>query len=143
MAGDVSVQGVTLHPGTADGPLLVLAEPLSLWGGVDVATGTITEGRHPQRGASLAGRILAMPAGRGSSSSSSVLAELLRVGRGPAGVLLGEPDVILVLGALAAAELYGIELPVVSLGDGYREVPAAGRARVEAGPDHAHVRFAP
>ena len=56
-----------------------------------------------------------MPAVRGSSSSSSILAELLRLGLGPAAILLGEPDEILVVGALAAAELYAATCPVVLL----------------------------
>lgn len=102
-----------LVPGHASGPVLALAEPLSLWGGVDPATGLIVEPRHPDRGRSVAGHILAMPAVRGSSSSSSVLAELLRGGVGPLGIVLGEPDEILVVGAVVARELYGIDCPVV------------------------------
>ena len=76
----------TLVPGTAEGPALVLDEPLSFWGGVDPETGDITDVRHPQHGASVTGRILVMPSGRGSSSSSSVLAESIRAGTAPAGI---------------------------------------------------------
>jgi predicted aconitase with swiveling domain len=57
-----------------------------------------------------------MPSGRGSSSSSSVLAEAIRAGTGPEAIVLAEPDGILVLGALVARELYGKELPVLVLG---------------------------
>ena len=64
----------TLVAGTAEGRALVLDEPLSFWGGIDPANGDIIDGRHPQHGANVAGRILVMPSGRGSSSSSSVLA---------------------------------------------------------------------
>ena len=56
-----------------------------------------------------------MPAARGSSSSSSILAELLRLGVGPSAIVLGEPDEILVVGSLAAGELYGAVCPVVLL----------------------------
>ena len=66
-----------LLTGDAAGEALVLAEPLSFWGGVDPVTGTVIDARHPQRGECVAGRVLVMPAGRGSSSSSSVLAETL------------------------------------------------------------------
>ena len=68
-----------------------LDEPLSFWGGLDPETGTIVEVSHPQRGRSVAGRILVMPSGRGSSSSATVLAEAIRRGTGPAGIVLGEP----------------------------------------------------
>jgi len=110
-----------LVPGRASGPLLALGQPLSLWGGVDPATGVIVEPRHPDRGRRLAGHILALPAVRGSSSSSSILAELLRAGLGPLGIILGEPDEILVVGAVVARELYGSDCPVVLLEpDDYR-----------------------
>jgi hypothetical protein len=61
----------------------------------------------------VTGRILEMPSGRGSSSSSTVLAEAIRLGTGPAGIVLGAPDEIIVIGALVAAELYGSQMPVV------------------------------
>jgi predicted aconitase with swiveling domain len=109
------VSGRLLAPGVAEGIALVLHEPLSLWGGVDPATGTIIDARHPQRGESVGGRVLVMPAVRGSSSSSSVLAEAVRAGCAPAAILLGEPDLILAVGAAVAEELYGIRVPVVLL----------------------------
>jgi hypothetical protein len=108
----------SLVPGRASGPVLALGEPLSLWGGVDAETGLIVEPRHPDVGRSVAGRILVMPAVRGSSSSSSVLAELLRGGVGPRGIVLGEADEILVVGAVVARELYGIDCPVVLVAPG-------------------------
>lgn len=107
------MDGRVLVEGRASGPALVLDEPLSLWGGLDPATGEIVEANHPQRGASVTGRILVLPSGRGSSSSSTVLAEAIRLGTGPAGIVLGEPDDIIAIGALVAAELYGIHVPVV------------------------------
>jgi predicted aconitase with swiveling domain len=63
----------------------------------------------------VTGRVLAMTSGRGSSSSSSVLAEQIRAGTAPAAVLLAVPDVILALGAIVAAELYGTSVPIVAL----------------------------
>lgn len=99
--------------GTAEGEALVLAEPLSFWGGVDAATGRIIDQSHPDRGASVAGRVLVMPGGRGSSSASSVLAEAIRRGTGPAAIVLGRPDPILTVGALVADQLYGLQCPVV------------------------------
>lgn len=110
-----SIRATPLVPGTASGAVLALREPLSFWGGVDPATGLIVEPRHPDVGRSVAGHILAMPAVRGSSSSSSILAELLRLGIGPLAIVLGESDEILVVGAIAADELYGVSCPIVLL----------------------------
>jgi predicted aconitase with swiveling domain len=106
-----------LVAGTAEGAALVLDEPLSLWGGLDPGTGDIVDVRHPQRGANVAGRILIMPSGRGSSSSSSVLAEAIRAGTAPAAIVLGEADPILPLGAIVARELYGSSVPIVVVPD--------------------------
>jgi uncharacterized protein len=103
----------TLVAGTAHGRALVLDQPLSFWGGVDPATGDIIDVRHPQHGANVAGRILVMPSGRGSSSSSSVLAEAIRAGTAPAAIVLREADPILALGAIVARELFGTTIPVV------------------------------
>lgn len=94
---------------------LVLVEPLSLWGGMDPATGELIDAHHPQRGANLAGRVVVMRSGRGSSSSASVLAEAVRAGTAPAAILLGEPDLILAIGAAVAEELYGVRVPVLVL----------------------------
>jgi predicted aconitase with swiveling domain len=110
-----SVKGRVLAAGNAEGEALVLREPFSLWGGVDPGTGVIIDARHLQRGSSTTGRVLVMPAVRGSSSSSSVLAELVRAGCAPAAILLGEPDLILAVGAAVGEELYGRCVPIVVL----------------------------
>ncbi|OFW65913.1 MAG: hypothetical protein A2Z12_07995 [Actinobacteria bacterium RBG_16_68_21] len=102
-----------LLKGNAVGRVLLLDEPLSMWGGLDPETGEIIDRRHPQAGLNAAGRVLVMPAGRGSSSSSSVLAEAIRLGTAPAAIILGESDDIVLVGALVAEELYGITCPVV------------------------------
>ena len=102
-----------LVDGNATAEVLRLDEPLSFWGGVDPESGDIIEQRHPQFGESVAGKLIAMPAGRGSSSASSVLAEVLRRGCGPVGIVLEAGDGILVVGALVARELYDVQCPIV------------------------------
>ena len=103
----------SLVEGETEGPALVLARPLSFWGGIDAESGCIIDRTHPQFGACVTGSILVMPAGRGSSSSSSVLAECIRRGTGPAGIVLADTDPILVVGALVAQALYAKVCPMV------------------------------
>ena len=110
-----TLRGRVLAPGTASAEAIVLDQPLSLWGGLDPATGEVIEPRHPQRGASVTGRVLVMAEGRGSSSSSSVLAEAARAGVAPAAILLGTPDLILAVGAAVADELYRVQIPILVL----------------------------
>ena len=127
-----------LVPGTAEGDVLVLDEPLSFWGGLDPDTGVVTDARHPQRGAVLTGMVVVMRSGRGSSSSASVLAEAIRAGTGPAAIVLAEADPIVVLGALVAGELYGIQVPVVEVAHD-ADYKAATRSRYLAIADASLV----
>lgn len=135
-------EGRTLVPGRAAGLALVLAEPLSFWGGLDPATGRVIDRHHPQVGANLMGRVLVMPVGRGSSSASSVLAEAIRARTSPAAIVLREPDAIVALGSLVAAELYGTECPVVVLdAAAYAGIQEGMRVEIQAREDTAHVRI--
>lgn len=118
--------------GSAVGPLLVLDEPLSLWGGVDFTSGEIVDAHHPQVGDVITARILVLPAGRGSSSSSSVFAELVRRDAAPAAVLLADLDPILAVGALVAEKLYGHRVPFYGLSRAdMLNLRSGTRARIE------------
>jgi uncharacterized protein len=132
------IKGRTLARGVATGEVVVLEEPLSFWGGVDAREGIVVSEHHPQFGILLRERVLVMPSGRGSSSSSSVLAEAIRLGTAPAGILLREVDPIIVLGAVVARELYGVELPVVALDEeDYRSLSQGDVVSVDATGDPA------
>ena len=108
------LNGKTSHPGVAQGEVLLLTEPVSFWGGVD-HHGEIIDVHHAQHKAKMTNKILVMPSGRGSSSATAVLAELIRTGDGPLGILMLQCDTILVIGALVSAEIYGISMPIVEL----------------------------
>ena len=99
--------------GHGSGPALLLEQPLSFWGGYDAALGCIVEAHHPQHGARLAGRVMLMASAKGSSSSSSVLAEAIRNGTGPTAIVMCERDLIVGLGCIVASELYACHVPVV------------------------------
>ena len=132
-----------LVEGEASGEALVLAEPLSFWGGLDSTSGTIIDRHHPQVGEVVSGRVLVMPRGRGSSSSSSTLAEALFLGTGPAAILLAEADPIVALGSLVVNELYGTSAPIVVLtAEAYQRIASGARVTVNAsvdGPVLVHV----
>ena len=130
----------TLVAGRASGIALVLDEPLSFWGGLDPETGALIDTHHPQRGAVLTDRVLVMPSGRGSSSSSYVLAEAIRAGKAPAAIVLGEPDGIVALGAIVARELYGSTIPVIVLEpDAYGSIADGAAVEVQAIGDEVAV----
>lgn len=91
----------------------MLSAPLSFYGGIAPQTGSIIDRSHADCGKTISGRILVLPGGRGSSSSSSVLAEAIRLGTGPAGIVLARPDAILVVGCIVADVLYGLRVPMM------------------------------
>ncbi|MDX1431341.1 MAG: DUF126 domain-containing protein [Gammaproteobacteria bacterium] len=130
------VTGRVLIDGEAEGEVMRLAAPLSFWGGVDPATGVITQPRHPAHGESVAGKVLAMQRTIGSSSSSAILLELLHCGKAPAALLLGEPDAILALGVVVARELGYPTIPVIHCDV---DTLATGR-RVRIRTDDGHGR---
>ena len=107
--------GRSLVLGHAEGDLLYTSEPISFWGGYDALSGRVIDRRHQLAGQKAAGRIMAIPATRGSSTTTAVLLEAVRRGTAPAGFLTREPDTFLALASIVAAELYGQFLPVVAL----------------------------
>jgi predicted aconitase/predicted aconitase with swiveling domain len=132
MPRPTSLTGRSLVAGAAQGALLFADVGLSFWGGVDPYSGEIIDRHHPLSGEYLAGRVLAIPSGRGSCTGSSVLMELISNGHAPAALVLAEPDEILTLGVLVAQTIFERSLPVLCIG---REAFAALRgqafARVE------------
>ncbi len=105
--------GRAYAPGKATGLALVLREPLSFYGGVSATTGSIIDRSHADVGRIITGRVLVIPGGRGSSSSSSVLAEAIRLGTGPVAIVLGRADPIMVVGCIVADLLYGLQVPLI------------------------------
>jgi predicted aconitase with swiveling domain len=100
------VQAEILVAGEAgEGDALILSAPISFWGGVNPRTGEIADVRHREHGLSIAGKVLFVPGTIGSSSASAVLLELVHKGRGPAALVLHEPDAILLLGLIVAREM--------------------------------------
>ncbi|MEO1611134.1 MAG: aconitase family protein [Pseudomonadota bacterium] len=118
----------------ASGPVLACREGLSFWGGVYPASGEIIDAHHPDRGASVAGRILLMPTSRGSCSGSGVLLELALGGNAPAALIFREAESVLTLGALIAAEMFGRVIPVARLSPAdYDALAAAPEAMIRNG----------
>jgi predicted aconitase with swiveling domain len=102
-------------PGEVQGELLVSSEPLSFWGGYEAETGLIIDRRHPLNGRNGAGKILAVPFARGSSTTTAVLLEAIRQGNAPAAILTTGVDTFFALAAFVAEELFEATLPVYSL----------------------------
>ena len=80
----MTLQSLPQIAGSAEGAVLKLERPISFWGGVDPKTGRISDPRHPDHDAEIAGKILVLPGMIGSSSSSYIMLELISIRRAPA-----------------------------------------------------------
>lgn len=109
------IQGQLVVAGQGYGQLLVSQEPLSFWGGYDYRTGEIIDRRHPLSGQIAAGRVLAIPFSRGSSTTTAVLLEAVRCGTAPAAIITTGPDHFLALASIVADEMYQQPIPLAAL----------------------------
>jgi predicted aconitase with swiveling domain len=139
MAAGWTFSGRALVAGDAAGTVLASREPISFWGGYDAATGEIIDRRHPLSGARAAGRVLAVPFTRGSSTTAQVLLEAVRAGTAPCAIVVAQVDSFIALASIVADELYQRPIPIVlaepddfaRLGTGQRaEVRRDGTIRI-------------
>ena len=109
------MKATILNKGVASGPVLLLTEPLSFWGAYDPRTGRIVDTHHAQSGAYLGGHILLLKETRGSGGTPGGIAEAIRRGTAPLGIVLASSDINLAIGAAVAARLYSRQCPVMSV----------------------------
>ena len=112
---DRVIAGRPIVAGRAEGDALVTHESLSFWGGYDFQTGEIIDRHHPLAGVRAAGRILAVPFSKGSSTTTAVLLEAVRAGTAPAAILTTGVDSFFALASIVADVMYGKSFPVVAL----------------------------
>lgn len=109
------VAGRAIVDGTAEGEALVTHDALSFWGGYDFRTGEIIDRHHPLAGVHAAGRILAVPFSKGSSTTTAVLLEAVRAGTAPAAIVTTGVDPFFALASIVADAIYGKPFPVIAL----------------------------
>lgn len=115
MSAPATYRGRALVAGEASGAVLASGEPLSFWGGYDAHSGEIIDRRHPLSGQLAAGRVLAVPFTRGSSTTAQVLLEAVRTGQAPAAIVTAQVDAFVSLASIVADELYHTPIPIVVL----------------------------
>jgi predicted aconitase with swiveling domain len=88
--------------GKAQGKALVSQSPISFLGGVNPETGVITDKNNTLKGASVAGKILIFPVGKGSTAGSYQLYELAVNEKAPKAIINLRADPIVAIGAILA-----------------------------------------
>ncbi|MDH3662420.1 MAG: DUF126 domain-containing protein [Alphaproteobacteria bacterium] len=111
----MTLDAKVLVDGAAEGELLKLRAPICFWGGVDPASGRISDPKHRDHGAVVTAKVLAIPRIVGSSSSSQLLLELIHKKTQPAAVILGEADAILGIASLVGREMAFGSIPILEM----------------------------
>ena len=129
---DRLIAGRPVVEGETEGEALVTHEALSFWGGYDFQTGEIIDKHHPLVGVRAAGRILAVPCSKGSSTTTAVLLEAVRAGTAPAAILTTGADSFFALASIVADVMYGKSFPVIALEpDAFASLQSGRRLIVE------------
>lgn len=115
---NMSPTGLLLNSGSATGKVIHADVSLSFWGGIDTQTGIVVDRHHPLCGTNLHGTILAIPGGRGSSTGSGAILELLLNDCAPAALIFARLEQILTLGVWIAKAMFDRSIPVLVLDEG-------------------------
>ncbi|MEV7694304.1 DUF126 domain-containing protein [Microbacterium sp. NPDC089189] len=96
----IELTGRGIVPGRARARALVTRDPISGFGGIDVATGTVIEPRHELFGQCFTGRVLVFPGAKGSSGWSGFFQSTRLMGTAPAAMVFDVVTTKAVLGAI-------------------------------------------
>jgi predicted aconitase with swiveling domain len=114
--------GRVINRGTVSGEALVSAKPISFYGGVDPATGVVTDKESDIDGKSISGKILVFPYGKGSTVAPYTIYQLAKNGKAPLAMLNKEAETIVAVGCIISdiPAVDKIEIEKIKTGDKIR-----------------------
>lgn len=132
---DLELQGRGIVPGVVEAEALVTRDPISGFGGIDVATGTVIEPRHELFGVCFTGKVLVFPGAKGSSGWSGFFQSTRLMGTAPAAFVFDVVTTKAVLGAIVTriptvVEAFPAPLEHIRTGDLVRVDGESGIVRV-------------
>jgi predicted aconitase with swiveling domain len=113
----MEIAATCILPGTNRGQLLSTHQPISFWGCVDPVTGNISDRRHELFGESISEKVLVFPFGKGSSTGSLMILELLRLNLAPAAIINVRTEPLLATGPVVGKHFYGKTFPIVNVAE--------------------------
>jgi predicted aconitase with swiveling domain len=141
----LELRGRGIVPGVTEAEALVTRDPISGFGGIDVATGTVIEPRHELFGVCFTGKVLVFPGAKGSSGWSGFFQSTRLMGTAPAAMVFNVVTTKAVLGAIVTRIPTVVEatpnpLDVIRTGDLLRVDGDTGVVSVLRHADPAPVR---
>lgn len=122
----MELKGRIISKGLAEGEALTTTMPISFYGGVDPETSEILEKGHELQGKQIKGKILVFPNGKGSTVGSYTLYRLKKGGVAPAGIINGDCETVVAVGAIIS------EIPCVDEID-ISKIETGDTVRIENG----------
>jgi uncharacterized protein len=136
MSGDITFSCRSISDGRGEGAAVISKDALCM-ALVDAKTGIVHEKGHDLDGRCIAGRVLVMPTGKGSSVvQADGLYRLIEHGTAPTAVIIERPEPVLV------STIIAMEVPLVDTVDrGFYESVAEGDyLTVDAGAEKILLR---
>lgn len=138
----MEITATCILPGTSQGRLLSTQHPISFWGCVDPSTGNISDKRHDLYGESVSDRVLAFPFGKGSSTGSLMVLELLRLDLAPAAIVNIRTEPLLATGPVVGKHFYGKTFPIVNVAESDFHLLKTGVcAEIVSREQNSHIRI--
>ena len=96
----MELNGRIINQGTAEGIALVSKTPISFYGGVDPASGVVSDKDSDINGQSISGKILVVPHGKGSTVGPYTIYQLAKNGKAPLAMVNQECETIVAVGCI-------------------------------------------
>ncbi len=133
---EIILKGRKVSKGKVEGEALVSQTPISFTGTVSPETGLVIDRQHELYGASVAGKILVFPVGKGSSVGSNRLYEMKLNKTAPDGIICVRADPVVVVGAIFS------DIPMMHKfdGDPLKSIKTGDRVELDADQGIVTVR---
>jgi len=132
----VSLKCRKIAEGKAEGETIISADAICFYL-VQPETGVVIEKNHSLEGQSIAGKILVMPSGKGSSVvQADGLYKLMKHNKAPKGMIVEFPDPVLVSSAIV------MEIPTVMKVDKkfYKQIRSGDYIQIDADQETVTIR---
>ncbi len=111
----MELKGTFILGGTGNGKILATKDPISFWGCVEPLTGIISDKRHELYKSCIAGKILVFPYGKGSSTGSLMILELIRNDMAPAAIINIRTEPLLTTVPVVGKHFYEKHFPILTI----------------------------
>jgi len=117
---NMTYQGKTILAGKAQGPALFTDKAVNFTAAftkpenlIWFKKAEVRDRHHPWFKENVKGKVLLIPAAIGSTHTGLVLLDLVRMKNGPAAIVVGAADPLLISGIVLSEVWYGVSIPVV------------------------------